>query len=79
VEVAPFTIGSGAKDLEMTGGGVGMAHPENVTLSIIPSEPGFVFPELKKYIRTYVVAAGGVKVSVPPMFVRVVVSTFELL
>jgi len=79
VEFVPFTIGSGEKDLAMVAGGVGIPQPVKVTLSIIPSEPGFVFPELKKYILTYVVAAGGVNVSVPPMFVSVVVSTFELL
>ena len=33
VEFAPFTIGSGEKDLEMVGGGVGIAQPVKVMTS----------------------------------------------
>ena len=33
VEFAPFTIGSGEKDLEMVGGGVGIPQPVNVITS----------------------------------------------
>jgi len=59
VEVEPFTIGSGEKDLAMVGGGVGSPQPVTVTLSICIFAFRLLAPLalILKYVRLEPVAA----------------------
>ena len=64
VDVPLTAIGFGEKALVIVGG-LGTAQPVKVTLSTNISEPDAVLPELKKYMRTYIVLAVAVKEKLP--------------